>query len=87
MPVQDRYLNVRALEPAGHLDCGARMHDGVGDKLAGQQHRIRHQVVAAREPPRVQRIPHEPASGRNRLQLRREGSGSYEILVFVVHVS
>jgi hypothetical protein len=63
------------------------MHDGVGDKLAGQQHRIGHQVIAARELPRVQRLPHEPASGGSRLQFRREGSGSYEILVFVVHVS
>jgi hypothetical protein len=57
------------------------------DRFARQERRIGDQVITARLLPGVQRLPDEPASDGKGDRLRLEVRGSYEILVFVVHVS
>ena len=62
------------------------MDDGIGDKLAGQEHSIGYQIIAAGQLPGVQRFPDEAPSGGNRRRLWFKGCGSDEALVSV-HVS
>jgi hypothetical protein len=86
MPVQNRHLDGGAVEPARQLDTSSRMYEGVGDKLAGQEHRIGHHVIAVGQLPRIQRFPDEAPGGGNRCRLRFKGCGSDAALVSV-HVS
>ena len=86
MPVQNRHLDGGAIEPARQLDTSSRMYEGVGDKLAGQKHRIGYQVIAAGQLPGIQRFPDEAPGGGNRCRLRFKGCGSDAALVSV-HVS
>src|SRR6266536_2112982 len=62
------------------------MDDGIGDKLAGQEHSIGHQIIAAGQLPGIQRFPDEAPGGGNRRRLWFKDCGSDEALVSV-HVS
>jgi hypothetical protein len=62
------------------------MYEGVGDKLAGQEHRIGHQVIAAGQLPGIQCFADEAPGGGNRCRLRFKGGGS-DAALMSVHVS
>ncbi len=57
---------------ADHLGGGARVHDGVGDQLAGEDHGVVHDVAEA---PALQGVADEGAGGRHRAPDRFEGVG------------
>ena len=81
MPVQNRYLDGDGVEPARQLDASSRMYEGVGDKLAGQEHRIGHQVIAVGQLPGIQRFPDEATRGGHRSRFGVIGCGRDEIHV------
>jgi hypothetical protein len=86
----DGHLYLMSGEPAGDVEGGAGVHDGVGDELAGEQDRVVEEAVgvggARGEIPGAQGVPNEPACLRGRCRHWLVGSAGGEVLRFP-HVS